>query len=667
MENEEHYLKKELYDLVRSDPAIFEFLQSGSLDGIWYWDVEHQDQEWMSPRFKEIFGYRDDEIPNTSEWWQANIFPDDLAVAIENFGKHLSDPNHPYDQIVRYRHRDGSTVWVRCRGLAVRDANGTPLRLLGAHTDVTALKKAEEDLRRQTGELRTAKEAAENANRTKSEFLANVSHEIRTPLSGVIGTAELLGGTELTPLQRDHLHVIADSAEALLSIINDILDYAKIEAGKIELEPHPFRLHELVSTVLKSIASRVREKDVEVLSDIASDVPDELVGDSVRLRQVLFNLVGNAAKFTSQGKIVVCVRPQTSNEDSVSLSFEVSDTGIGIPAEKQALIFDEFVQADSSTTRRYGGTGLGLSIAVRLVEAMGGRLTVDSEEGKGSRFRFTSHFNVGEPASTTGAPSSPDRAEMALPPLRVLVAEDSVANQRLAVGMLERDGHSATIAGTGAEAVERSAKEHFDAIVMDLQMPEMDGVQATRAIRRRELAADTPAIPIVALTARATEADRDRCLAAGFDGYLSKPFRSRDLFAAIRAAVPAVREVTAAAPFGQGLDWATALEGVEGDQELLRKVLGGFLSQHESLAAELQTALHAADLTTLQRVAHTIAGSLRLFEGSAVVERATELEEACRVGASEQLAASSRRLETALDAVVPELRRFVDRVSEGDG
>ena len=428
MSHAEHYLKTELYELLRNDPAIFDFLQSGSLDGIWYWDVDRLDQEWMSPGFKELFGYRDDEIPNTSAWWMANIFPEDQAVALDNIGKHLADANYPYDQIVRYRHRDGRTVWVRCRGLAIRDAHGKPHRVLGAHTDITALKHAEEDLRRQAAALREAKETAERANRAKTIFLANVSHEVRTPLNAVIGTTELLGETDLTPLQRDHLRVISESAEALLAVINDILDFSKIEAGKLTSEQLPLPLRDLLDNVVKSLALPIRGKNVALVTDIADDVPDALVGDALLLRQVVSNLLSNAIKFTEEGEVVLRVRLQELTDHDVTLRVEIADTGIGISPDKQQVIFEEFVQADASTTRRYGGTGLGLAIVSRLVDSMDGHIGLESEPGKGSTFHFTVRFGL-DAAAGARAPAA--REPVAdLRPLRVLLAEDSVANQR---------------------------------------------------------------------------------------------------------------------------------------------------------------------------------------------------------------------------------------------
>ena len=444
-------------------------------------------------------------------------------------------PDHPYDQIVRYRHRDGGTVWVRCRGLAVRNESGRPIRLLGCHTDVTALKRAEEDLRRQAAELRDARDAAESASRAKSTFLANVSHEIRTPLNAVIGTAELLDDTDLTPVQRDHLAAIRESAEALLDIINDILDFSKIEADKLQSEQHPFGLRERVNNLARSLAPRLHGRPVALRSDIADDAPDALVGDARLLRQVLANLLSNAMKFTERGRITLRVRAQELTPDGVTMRFEVADTGIGIPPDKQQVIFDEFVQADASTTRRYGGTGLGLAIASRLVHALGGTIGLESEPGAGSTFHFTARFGL-----DASAPVEAQRGRepvVELPPLRVLLVEDSVANQRVGAGMLEKLQHAVSIVTNGAAAVEACAAERFDIVLMDLQMPGMDGYEATRAIRRSERDEGAPRTPILALTARASRGNEELCMAMGFDGYLAKPYRSRELVDAIAAVV----------------------------------------------------------------------------------------------------------------------------------
>ena len=686
MASEEHYLKAELYDLVRRDPAIFEFLQAGSLDGIWYWDVERQDQEWMSPRFKELFGYRDDEIPNTSAWWMENIFPEDRAVALENFSRHLADASHPYDQIVRYRHRDGSTVWVRCRGLAIRNERGAAIRLLGCHTDVTALKRAEEDLRRQAAELREARDAAERASTAKSTFLANVSHEIRTPLNGVIGMAELLRDTALDSEQREQVAAIRESAEALLEIINDILDFSKIEAGRLVAEPRPFRLRERLDSLIRAFAPRLHGRDVTLAAEIAPDTPDPLVGDARLLRQVLANLLSNAVKFTEHGTITLRARLREQAADGVILEFEVSDTGIGIPAEKQPVIFEEFVQADASTTRRYGGTGLGLAIATRLVDALGGEIGLTSEPGAGSTFRITARFARDTEKDLAAAPAR--EAAVEVRPLHVLLVEDSIANQRVATGMLRKLRHTVRVASDGSAAVEACAAERFDVVLMDLQMPDMDGYAATRAIRRQEQERNAERIPIVALTARASRGSESACLSAGFDGYLLKPYRSRELLEAIaaglgRAAQAAPRNdaagderpasnardndardndppPAASSPATAALlDWESAAESLDGDRELLRAVVDGFLGQHPALMTELGEALAADDRPTVHRVAHTIGGSLRMFADARVVALAEALEDASGHGGPERTAAAWRALAPELEAAVAEIRTWV--------
>ncbi|MXZ70819.1 MAG: PAS domain-containing protein [Acidobacteria bacterium] len=673
MPGTDHYLKTELYELVRKDPAIFEFLQAGSLDGIWYWDVERQEQEWMSPRFKEVFGYRDDEIPNTPDWWQANIHPDDLAVALDNFGKHLKDPSHPYDQIVRYRHRDGGTVWVRCRGLAIRDDDGKPIRLLGCHTDVTALKRAEEDLRRQANELREARDSAEHANRAKSTFLANVSHEIRTPLNAVIGSAELLGETDLTADQQRHVEAIHVSAEALLDIINDILDFSKLEAGRIEADPSPFRLRERIEAWVRSLAPRLHEKPVRLVTEVAPDVPDALVGDERLLRQVLANLLSNAMKFTAAGRIALRVRIEARDGDDVALRFEVEDTGIGIPPEKQQVIFEEFVQGDASTTRHYGGTGLGLAIAARLVDVLDGRIGLVSQPDEGSTFHFTARFaQPAFEAAGVDAGAEPVSEAAVLGPLRILVVEDSVANQQVAIGMLEKRGHTVDVAASGAAAVEATSDASYDVVLMDLQMPGMDGYEATRRIRGREAADGAAPMAIVALTARASRGSEAYCLNSGFDGYLLKPYRSRELLDVIAAAVGIERVAApadggaeadtrpAAAPEpGARLDWKAALDAVDGDSELLRRVIGGYLGQQTALVDELRAALTGNDPAVARRAAHTIAGSLRLFEEARVVALAHELEDRARDGDLEGAVRVWTSLEPELNAVETELRAWI--------
>ena len=430
---------------------------------------------------------------------------------------------------------DGKMRWFQVRVHPIRSGDAARKTACLVVREITAPKQAEE-------ELRKAKEAAEAANIAKSEFLANMSHEIRTPMNGILGTLELMLDSPLNADQRECLGMAKTSADSLLGILSDILDLSKVEARKLELNQEEFSLRETVEGAAQLMLSRAREKDLKLTCRIEDAVPDALIGDAMRLGQVLLNLIGNGVKFTHHGEVEVRVSLQARTPESVELHFAVRDTGIGIAPEKQALIFQAFAQADGSMTRRFGGTGLGLTISSRLVEIMGGRMWVESTPSEGSEFHFTAIFapaceNVAAVSRT--APIAPvnGKPKRSSQTLDILLAEDNPVNQRVAQWILERDGHRVTMASTGREALEALERRAFDIVLMDVQMPEMNGLEAATAIRRKEKLRGEH-VPIIALTAGAMEGDREKCLAAGMDGYIAKPFQVDELLDALEAHSP---------------------------------------------------------------------------------------------------------------------------------
>jgi two-component system sensor histidine kinase/response regulator len=776
---------------------------------------------YVNPTSQAIMGYSREELFNLS--FIDYVHPDFRQKVMERSVARQRGEKVESRYEIRLVAKDGRNLWVDFSATPI-EYDGKPA-ILGIAIDISQRKEMEEA-------LRTAMEEAEAASRAKSTFLANMSHEIRTPMNAVLGMTDLVLDTELTRDQRQHLETARDSAESLLAIINDILDFSKIEAGKLELELAPFNLRETVEDTVRSLAVRAHGQGIELACRIAPDTPETVVGDRVRLRQVLTNLVGNAVKFTPRGEVVMDVNSTGDGNGRAKLQFSVVDTGIGIPQEKLESIFKAFEQADASMTRRYGGTGLGLAITSRLIELMNGKIWVESRPGHGSTFHFTASFELPEattqaparfgpmqivgtkvlvvddnatnrrildeilrnwgmvPVSASGADEaqallheaaqvgSPipivlsdvnmpavdgfefvercrrdealqstvvvmltsatrtgdaalgkklgiaaqlvkpvkqselydaimeglgiaapafegDRQAASAPasgPLRILLAEDSVPNQKLAIGLLSKWGYTTVVATDGQQAVDRALSDrNLDLILMDVQMPELDGFEATRRIREAERAEGRRRTPIIAMTAHAMKGDRERCLQAGMDGYISKPVRAPELsktiaqFAQIDSAecgcdilerdtaLPLSDSQVGHAPdrdtsigpaaqkaAGQSeslVDWNVGLASVGGDRELLLSVVSAALEEWPGLVTQLHDALLRQDDTTVRRVFHTLKNAFRTLGAKQAGELAERLEISDRT--HEFSASSVAELVEAVQRVTGELEAFV--------
>ncbi|BCS55379.1 hybrid sensor histidine kinase/response regulator [Geobacter sp. SVR] len=648
--------------------------------GVWDYNLQTGLLIWDDSMFT-IYGTDPASFCSSYHDWSRTVLPEDLPAMEAALQASLGGET-PFNCVFRIRRGDGEIRNLSGIGKLYYDPDGAPLRLVGLNEDITERIQAKE-------RLSQAIAAAETANEAKSTFLANMSHEIRTPMNAILGLIYLMHKTGMNLRQQDYIGKIENAATSLLDILNDILDFSKVEAGRMELERVPFDLNDLLRKLSVILSANAGHKQLEIVFDIDSRVPGTLVGDPLRLQQVLINLAGNAVKFTEQGEVVLSVSMAQTDAGQVSLDFSISDTGIGISRENLDRIFDGFTQAEISTNRKFGGTGLGLAISSRLVRLMGGGIQVASKQGRGSTFSFRVAFDLPAPRSTPDAVTVPyqppaacrqDRSPRCLEGVRILVAEDNYFNQLVSREILEDMGARVVIAGNGREAVERvaSGEFSFDVVLMDVQMPIMDGYQATREIRD---SVGEKGLPIIAMTANAFEVDRQRCLEAGMNDHLAKPLDVEKLVATLeryctldRSTAKQVSGQTADLPLDAeevaglpGLDLPRTIRRMNGNRLLYGQMARMACTGHIDIVQRLERLIHSGDTAAAGQLLHTFRGVMINLGAAQLGECAGTFEAALHQGSTgEDHRALLARLERLCNEAFASLRIIVKRYGQGE-
>ena len=612
----------------------FQLAMAAASDGIWDWDIK-TGHTYYSLGYLQMLGFNEGAWAYEQRVWREYLHPDDAVIAVEVLDKAVRSRSRRFEQEFRLKHKNGEYRTILNKGSVVEtDEYGIATRAVGTHSDITLIREAE-------AALKEAKELAEQTSRFKSEFLANMSHEVRTPLNAIMGMTRLTLQTGLAPRQQMYVSNIEKASRNLLHVINDILDFSKIEAGRLEIESISFTLEGVLDNLKNVSGAKASEKNLELIFDVDHKIPNVLIGDPMRLAQVLINLTNNGIKFTDRGVVSLAITVNSYLDKKIELHFSVSDTGIGISPDQLKILFASFIQADGSTTRRYGGTGLGLSISRSLVQMMGGDIQVRSQVGQGSCFEFSLIFDVPEQVGLHLQEDELNNLQLRVPDLsayKALVVEDNPINQLVAQELLQQAGVSVTLTSNGKLGLEALRKSSYHVVLVDLQMPEMDGFETTRLIRQNPLWHE---LPVIAMTAHAMKGDRERCLTVGMNDHIPKPIDPKNLYATLSywllkhnkeqyITFEEQQDESNGRYINAKLEWINLQIGlgrVDGNKPFYLKLLKEFLADHHDDAKSLEQSLILQETQQAQRILHTlrsVAGTIGALKLEAITAEAED-------------------------------------------